>query len=147
MTLNESTDAYQDTVVTPWTSVRDEIATLNVLGPNWDGEGSLPMRPGLFDAASTLCQMLEQEDAPPDDIYLGPDGSLLLEWHFEDGFITIVNVRVPDHAEVICRSPGQPPLFSTFPISFRLGEVASVARLRLPPSRLMMCSLPETREP
>ena len=110
-------DARRDTAADEWKAAYDALVNLSLLLTDWDGEGAFPPRAGLLAATYRLFQTLEkQSHVAPADVYLSADGTVVLEWHFEDGRNAIINVRVTDHAEVIRRTPNRNPEFSTIPI-------------------------------
>lgn len=114
---NESFDIERDFAALQWQEVRDELSNLANCGTNWDGEGAIPARPGLIEATLRLCQMLQRFDNPaPVDVYLAPDGTVILEWHPSEKCAEIINVRVSDNAEVTVRELGKKPLFLQLPI-------------------------------
>jgi hypothetical protein len=120
-TRTEPADACHDYIAAQWEAARDEAADLGNRGSNWDGQGALPVRPGLIEATLRLLQSLEPFNSAPADVYLASDGTVVLEWYFAQGRATIVNVREVDHAEVIIRTPGEPPQFTTLPIPSTVG--------------------------
>lgn len=91
-------------------SVSLELAALDSLPPNWDGEGALPARPG---AVSSAMKYLSISGATsPDDVYLAPDGTVVMEWHTSDGR-TVANVRDSKLVEITHRNVGKPTRFDT----------------------------------
>ena len=113
---NDASDDCLDHEAAQWKAARDELANLVNYGPNWDGEGAIPIRTGLLAATLRLFQLLEPINLAPSDLYLAPDGTVVAEWHLPAESVTIVNVRVADHAEVTNRTIGKAPQFSNLPI-------------------------------
>ena len=106
-------------------AVYREVAALATYEPNWNGEGALPARPGVVEATLRFLPSHELNLFLPADAYLAPDGTVILEWHFPDGRITIANIRVADRAELTHRTPGQNPRFETLPIPPGTAPVAT----------------------
>ena len=117
-------DACHDYAAAQWEAAYDELANLTVLKHDWDGEGAYPARPGLIAASFRLFQMLEEQSNPaPADVYLAPDGTVVIEWHFGVGSTRVINVRTTDRAEVIRRLPNRHPEFSTVQIPMEHGQM------------------------
>jgi hypothetical protein len=105
-------DACHDYEAALWETARDDVVSLAACGPNWDGEEALPVRPGLIEATLRFLRFAElRQYPPPSDVYLAPDGTPIVEWHFPGGCATIANVRVREWAEVTYRTNGRPPQF------------------------------------
>ena len=110
---NAPADACHDFEAAQWEAAYDEVANLVNYEKNWDGEGAFSARPGLIDATLRLFQILDQCNSAPADVYLAPDGTIVLEWHLLRGQATIINVRATDQVEIIYRTAGQEPQFGT----------------------------------
>ena len=86
-------DRLPDCVPDSWEELLGNIANLNECRQDRDGEGALPARPELMEAAIQYLQSIRLSMSAPQDAYLAPDGTILIEWHLADGCATIANIR------------------------------------------------------
>ena len=114
--MNAIRNGTAESSTSQWEPLRHEVAEFASYGTNWNGEGALPARPGVVEATLRYLQSIEKYNSPPADAYLAADGTVVLEWHYPDGRVTIANIRVADRAELTHRTPGQNPRFETLPI-------------------------------
>ena len=108
-----TSDWMFDWIADRWEEAIDSVESLNDYGQNWDGEGSLPVRFGLVEATIQFLQSNRSNLPAPQDLYLAPDGTVLIEWHSEAGYATIANIREKNRVEIVYRCPGRPPLFES----------------------------------
>lgn len=114
--MNAIRNGTTDSAASQCETLRREVANLATYETNWNGEGALPARPGVVEATLRYLQSIEKYNSPPADAYLAADGTVVLEWHYPDGRVTIANIRVADRAELTHRTPGQAPRFESLPI-------------------------------
>lgn len=92
-----------------WEDARDEVANLALLGQGWDGEGGMPAKANLIEAAMRLLDLAESKGYPPPTyVYLTSGGTPMIEWHMP-GHVASANVRKTDRADVLYRVSGRQP--------------------------------------
>jgi len=72
--------------------VGDMIDELASLGPNWDGEGAVPIPPQTLDNTRRLLSAFSRFPAgfpAPPEITPNPNGTVSLDWSNERGWVTV----------------------------------------------------------
>lgn len=95
-----------------WTEALEEAMALTDYPANWDGEGAQPVSKAL--QRSVLALMLSLRDRSchaPDGVSPMAGGTVMLEWHGNDRIVLSVEIREPEHGEVLIWHPEREPEF------------------------------------
>ena len=73
-----------------WAEIRTTLYSYLTLGADWDGEGATAPRTGAIIAAlDFLSKTLPLRELPPSRALPTPDGGILIEWQFNDSYVTV----------------------------------------------------------
>jgi hypothetical protein len=99
-----------------WRAMLAAVDRLRDLGDDWDGAGAERPSAELVDSARGLALVFQGRNLPaPSRVVASPEGSVILEWQFDDGTYAEVDVVRPFYAEVLWVAPGQPAKHWTLP--------------------------------
>jgi hypothetical protein len=90
-----------------WDKAQDRIFALLRLRDDWDGAGASSVSVELVVAALRCLEWLRLADEPsaPHDVYLMPDGNIMLEWQYSDGLIRRVEVEGEGRGQMMVSGP------------------------------------------
>lgn len=104
----------ENRAIEAWNHCLRQIVSIRSLGENWDGAGARPIRDLLIKTANLLLEKLRtaNTDIPPSRIVATPSGSILFEWHTQDGYIE-AEIEEPLVIEWMIQQKGKPSRFQT----------------------------------
>jgi len=106
-----------------WEAMFDEVRDLDKYQSNWDGEGANSVPLDLIHDTVLLLSSQEAEDYPaPACVYPLADGTVMVEWHYQDGAVDAANIRSGGRVEIVRRGPGAKPTFSSCSIREFIGS-------------------------
>lgn len=83
-----------------WDRLIDRLIAIRFLPEDWDGEGSIAPDPGAVGGATKLAIILKGDEYPPADrVIASVNGTVVFEWHSEEGYQEI-EVASPIDAEL-----------------------------------------------
>lgn len=93
-----------------WRKIVDEIASLQDLEDDWDGQRSPKPGDELVRSAIGLAHLLQERGSPaPSAVAPSPAGSLLFVWQGPGESYCEIELTEPFHGEVMLMEPGKEP--------------------------------------
>ena len=95
-----------------WQLAETEVRQLRTYERNWDGDGADPVRDELIESVLEWFQGLRRSyAAAPVAVSPLAGGTVMVEWHANNGSVVSVEIREPGEGEVLEWSPIRPKKF------------------------------------
>jgi hypothetical protein len=87
-------------IMSKWDKIKDQVFALK---GNWWGT-----------CLDLVTKLMADKRTPPQDVYLLPDGNIILEWQHEDKRIERIEIEGPGYGQLMISFPNAPAQFSDY---------------------------------